>query len=319
MVPALVGAHPRRAARAPRPERRGDQPGHARRHGVDRRPTSRCRPRMLADADLDAVIVAFLHPLAAPPAEVAASVRRAVDALGRAQAAARQLHGRRRGDGRHHAATSGTSPSSRTRRRPHRRWPVWSSSSSGGPSPPGSRRCSPTPTTRPRARSWTRRYAPTRRGPSSTPTRRRPCSAAYGIAVAPSWTRHARPTRRWTARRRWASRSRSRRRTAAHFALQTPAEVGAGVGGPAPPGPAVVQPMVPAGVDTAIGVSTHPSFGPDAVVRHVGCGRRDLRRPRVARAPAHRLRGRRADPLGQGRAAARRLPRPARRRSRRPA
>ena len=38
--------------------------------------------RMLADDDLDAVIVAFLHPLAAPPAEVAASVRRAVDASG---------------------------------------------------------------------------------------------------------------------------------------------------------------------------------------------------------------------------------------------
>jgi acyl-CoA synthetase (NDP forming) len=36
--------------------------------------------RLLADDDVDAVIVAFLHPLATPPGEVAAGVRRAVDA-----------------------------------------------------------------------------------------------------------------------------------------------------------------------------------------------------------------------------------------------
>ena len=216
--------------------------------------------RLLADDAVDAVIVAFLHPLAAPPSEVAAAVRRAVEAVAPTKPVVANFMAADEANAVFAAA--------------ERPVPVFAYPEAAAQA---LARAADLVEWRAQANGTVPEFPDAdhegARAIVDAALRDRPDGAdlepaaatallrAYGVAVAPSRIARSADEAMDGAAAIGFPVSVSGPNGAGHVGLQTPAQV-ARAWQDLAPGPVVVRSMLEAGVDTAVEVTTHPSFGP---------------------------------------------------------
>jgi acyl-CoA synthetase (NDP forming) len=216
--------------------------------------------RLLADDAVDSVIVAFLHPLAAPPAEVASAVERAVAAAPHAKPVLANFMT---------AEETTTLFAPAERHVPVFPYPEAAAQALARVVEVVEWRAQPAGTVPEFAdvdHDAARAIVDAALGLEPDGATLDTASAAailraYGIAVAASRVVLSADDAMDQAAAIGFPVVLKGPGNAAYFGLQTPAEV-ARAWDAAAPGPAIVQAMLDAGIDTAIEVVTHPSFGP---------------------------------------------------------